>query len=161
MLPSVSLPMAKANQPGGDRRRRAGRRAARALLGVPRVARHTAEPLVALGQCAERQLGDEHGAGVFEPPRHGGLHVDRLILEYVGAPGGLVAGPGDQVLRAPGDAVQRTAISAGSDLAVGALRLLECEVLGERDDAIEQLVVALEPRQIELCEFDRRDLSCA
>ncbi len=63
----------EADEAGDDGGRRAGRRAAGAFLGVPRVAGHAAEPLVAQGQRAERELGDEHGAGVFEPARRRSL----------------------------------------------------------------------------------------
>ena len=66
MLPSVSLPMAKPTRPAATARRRAGRRAARPCARVPRVARHAAEPAVAQGQRPERQLGDQHRAGLLE-----------------------------------------------------------------------------------------------
>jgi hypothetical protein len=54
-----------------------------------------------LGQFLNRVLA----AGFFESPGNGGLGVQVLSLERGGAPGRLVAGIGDQVLRAPGGPV--------------------------------------------------------
>ena len=110
MLPSVSLPMAKPTSPAATAEAEPADEPLEPCFGVPRIAGHAAEPLVAHGQCAERQLGDQHRAGLLQPPGDGGLLVEHLVLERRRAPGRRVAGIGDQVLRPPGDAVQRAAI---------------------------------------------------
>ena len=53
----------------------------------------------------------------------------------------------EQILHAERDAVQRAAIPAGLDLLVGGRRLRERELLGQRDDAVQRIAVALEPRR--------------
>ena len=58
-----------------------------------------------------------------------------LILVGRRAPGGLDAFGREQILRAPRNAVQRSAILAGLDLGIGIRGLLERELLGERDHA--------------------------
>src|SRR5438045_2399671 len=83
-------------------------------------------------------------ASVMQPPGYGGLAVERLLLERGGPPGGRVAGVGDEVLRSPGDAVQRSAVAPGGNLAIGLLRLLQRQFLGERDDAVQGRIVLLE-----------------
>ena len=127
--PRVSVPMAKPTRPGGRRRPGPGRRSARALFRVPRVPRLPAEPAVPLRERAHRELGDEHGAGLPQPLDDGGVVVDDLLLKRRRAEGRRDALGGEQVLGAPGNAVQRTAVPARLDLAVGRRRLLERQVL--------------------------------
>ena len=103
----------------GDGAGRACRRSARSLRGIPRIARAPAEPLVAHGQRAERELGDEHGAGRIEPLDHGCVFIEGLMLESARAPRGRIAFDGEQIFRAPGNAVQRAAIFARGDFFVG------------------------------------------
>ena len=137
MEPSVSEPMAKGDAAGGDGAGRAGRRAARALRGIPRIARAPAKPLVAHGQRAERELGHQHGSGGIEPLDDGGVFVEGLMLEAARAPGGGIAFHGEQIFCAPGNAVERAAIVAGGDLVVGGLGLGERALFGERDDEMQ------------------------
>jgi hypothetical protein len=85
MEPCVSVPMAKPTRPAAVAAPGPGRRAARALLRIPRVARHAAEPAVALRECAQRQLRDEHRAGGVEALDDGGV-VSSTWSRYGDAP---------------------------------------------------------------------------
>ena len=49
-------------------------------LRIPGIARLPAEPHVALRERAERELGDEHRAGVAQPLDDRRVVVDHLIL---------------------------------------------------------------------------------
>ena len=75
-------------------------------------------------------------APAFEPLCDRGLDVESLILEDLGAPGGLVSRDGDQILGAPGNTVQRTAITTRCELSIGASawRMASC---CRRDHAVE------------------------
>ncbi len=84
--------------------------------------------------------------------------VMHLIPKRHCAPGGRVAGVGDQVLGAPGDAVQRAAINPGGDLGVGLAGLLERQVFGQGHHGLEERVEALEPGEVELGQLGGRDL---
>src|SRR5690606_10425975 len=122
----------EADEAGSGSGARPCRRAARALIELPRVARHAAEPLVTLRESAERQLRDEDRAGLVELAHDGRVHVDDLVLVRLCAERRAVAPRCKQVLRAPGDAVERPAIPACSDLGVHPRGLLERTLLGER-----------------------------
>ena len=52
--------------------------------------------------------------------------------------------------------MQGSAIVATSDFRVGGVRLRERAILGERDDASENRIVFLEPREVHLSELHRR-----
>ena len=93
------------------------------LLGIPRIARAFLPPMVALGERAECELCDEDRAGVVETLHDGRFVVERLVLVEAGAPRRWIALHREQILRAPGDAVQRTAIFAARDLRVHLLGL--------------------------------------
>src|SRR4029453_8922779 len=67
----------------------------------------------------------------------------------------------EQILGAPGNAVQRSTIAPRLDLLVGLRSLRQRELLGERDHAIERGSVLLQARQIHLRELGRRDLAPA
>jgi len=59
------------------------------------------------------------------------------VLEAARAPGGGVALDGEEVFRAPGDAVEGAAVVAGGDLFVGFAGLGEGAFLSEGDDEVE------------------------
>jgi hypothetical protein len=125
---------------------------------VPGIAGASAEPLVAHGECAEREFGDEDCAGCVEALDYGCVFVEGLMLEAARAPGGGIAFDGEQVFCAPGDAVQRAAVFAGGDFFVGFFGLGEGAVLGEGDDEVEFGVVALEAGEVHLGEGDGASL---
>ena len=56
--------------------------------------------------------------------------------------------------------MQRPAIPPGADLLVGLPRLGQRPLLGQRDHAVQRLVVALEAVQVHLRQGERRDLPC-
>ncbi len=56
--------------------------------------------------------------------------------------------------------MQRSFVLARGDLGVRLLRLRARDIVEERDDVVQLLVVAMEPRQIHLGQFARRHLLC-
>ena len=54
--------------------------------------------------------------------------------------------------------MQRALVLAGGDLGVRPFRLGHREVVQERDDVVQFRVVAVQPRQVHLCQFDRAHL---
>ncbi len=92
---------------GGDGAGRACGGAAGALIGIPGIAGAAAEPFVAHGESAEGELGDEDGSGGVEPLDDGGVLIEGLLFKAAGAPGGGIAFDGEEVLGAPGDAVEQ------------------------------------------------------
>ena len=62
-----------------------------------------------------------------------------------------------QILRAPRQPVQRPAILAGLDFAVGVGRLLQRELFGERHVEVQRRLIALQPREVHLRELGGRD----
>src|SRR6185312_9596101 len=131
------------------------------MLRVPGVAGAASEPPVAHGECAEVEFGDEDGSGGVEALDHSGVLVDDLMLEATGSPGGGITLSGEQVLGSPGQAVERAAIFAGGDFAVGFACLCEGALLGEIDDEVQYRVVALEAREVHLGEVERRNFAAA
>src|SRR2546427_97689 len=99
-------------------------------------------PKTSAQSSTERAMGPS--LSILQPASDRRLHIQLLLLERGGAPGGLVAGVGDQVLRAPWDAVQRPAVAPGGNLTVRLLRLFHRQVVGQRDDAVQDGVVLLE-----------------
>ena len=85
--------------------------------------------------------------------------VEDLVLVRPGAPRRRDALGREQILRAPRDAVQRPVVAAGLDLAIRGGRLLEREILGERDDAVELRAVLLQARQIHPGEIGGADVA--
>ena len=81
------------------------------------------------------------------------------MLEAACAPGGGVAFDGEEILCAPGNAVEGSAIVAGGDLFVGFAGLGEGALFSEGNDEVEFGVVALEASEEHLGEGERGDLS--
>ena len=77
--PCVSVPIENATQPAAVADPGPGRRSARPFLRVPRIVGAAAEPAIALRQRAERELGDEHRAGVAQPLDDRGVVVEDLL----------------------------------------------------------------------------------
>src|SRR5207237_8972683 len=113
------------------------------------------EPIVALRELAECQLRDENCAGLVEPLHDGRVGVDGLFLIWAGAPRRLVSLGREEVLRSPRNSVQRTAILPLRDLRVSSACLSASALFGERDDAVELGIVALEAIKIHVRELAR------
>ena len=64
-----------------------------------------------------------------------------------------------KILPAPRDAMQRTAVVSGGDLAIGLLGLRKGQVPGERDDAVQLGIEALQAIQIQAREALRCELA--
>jgi hypothetical protein len=145
MEPSVSVPMAKPTHPAEV--------ALAEPAEEPRVAgadARFATPEIALRERSHAKFCDQHGAGCVEPLDYLGVLVEVLLLEAARAPRGRVALDGEQVLRAPGNAVQRATNLAGCDLGVGGGGLFEGSLFGQRDDEVEGGVQALKPSEVHL-----------
>ena len=138
------------DQSGSRGRGRTGTGAARAFLGNPGILGLSAEPHVVERQRAEAELGDHHRAGLVQAMDHGGILVGHAVAERLGAPGGAHAGGVQQVLAAPGHAVQRSAVLAGGNLAVGLPCLFQCLFLHQRDHAQQLGVMALDAVDVDL-----------
>ena len=69
---------------------------------IPGIARAAAEPFVAHGESAERELGDEHRAGGVEALDNGRVVVDDLMFKSTRTPGGGIAFHGEQVFAPQG-----------------------------------------------------------
>ena len=54
--------------------------------------------------------------------------------------------------------MQQPAIFAARDLAIGAARLFQGEIVGQRDDALQDRIVTLQTIEVQLGQFNRRDL---
>ena len=144
----------EADETGGGSAAGTRRGSTRSLLGVPRVVRAAAEPLVSEGELAGRELGDQHRSSRVEPLDDGRIEVEHLVLERRGAPGGPVAVHGDDVLGAPRDAVERAPVPTRGDLLVGLARLLERSLRSQRHDAVEHRIQPLQPLQVHPGQFD-------
>ena len=96
-----------------------GGRAAGTLFGIPGIAGSSAIPFVAHGEGAEGELGDEDGAGCVEALDDGGIFVEGLVLESAGTPRGGIALDGEEIFRAPWQAVEGTAVVSVGDVGVG------------------------------------------
>jgi len=152
-------PDGKAHQPGGCGRARSSRRTRRAFFPIPRILRHPPiDPYIVHGERAHAELGDQYRAGFLQPIDHGGVDGGYLIPIGFRAPRGANAARGEQVFRAVRNAVQQAAIIAPGYLAIGAARLLESKISCECDDALQDRIVARKPIEIQLRQFDGRDL---
>ena len=107
------------------------------------------------------ELCDEDGAGGVEALDDFSVVVKVLVFKAGGAPGGWVAGDGEEVFAAPRDTVQRAAQFAGCDLGVGGGCLFHRAVFGEVDDEVQLWVIALEAREVELRQVGRGDFAGA
>ncbi len=151
----------KSDEPRGGRGARTRRRSARPLLQVPRIVRPSAGPLIAKGELARCQLGDEHGPRRRQPLHDRRIVRKRLLREWRRAPRGWIAFRRDDVLHAVRDAVQHAAIAAGGDLAIGRARFGQRALLGQRGDAVQLRVESLQPPEIHRRQLDRRGLTRA
>ena len=150
---------AEGDAAGRRRTRRAGRRSARSFRRIPRAVGPSAEPLISGRQFSGRQLREHHRAGFTQQTHDRRFGVDHLAPERARSPLRREARDRDDVLAAPRHAVQRSAILAGGDLAVGLLRLTHRQFVGVGDDEIERGVEAAEAIEIHAGQLDRRHLA--
>ncbi len=121
MEPRVSVPMAKPTQPAAVALALPAEEPLEPCFGFQglRVRTPGASPQKSPWASAPMaEFGDEDGAGGVEALDYLGVVVECLPAEAAGAPGGGVALDGEEVLAAPGDAVERAAVLAGGDLGV-------------------------------------------
>jgi hypothetical protein len=116
-------------------------------------------PAIALRQGAEGELGHENGPRFVEALHDGGVVVEHLILIEARAPRGGIALYGEQILCAPGNSVQRTAILAARNLRVHVAGLLARALFREIHHKVQLRVVALETREIHLSQLGRLHFS--
>ena len=89
----------------------------------------------------------------------GRIFIDYLILVRSGTPRRFVAAHREKILCAPGNSVERPTIFSARNLSVGRSRLRESAILGQRDHALENGIVSLEPAEVHLRELERRNFS--
>ena len=65
------------------------------------------------------EFADQHRTAVIEAPDDGGVGWGHAIAEEIGAEGGADAGGIEYIFECEGDAVQRPAIAAGTQVGVG------------------------------------------
>jgi hypothetical protein len=140
------------HQPGAGGRARTGARSRRAFFEQPGIHGLAAEPDVVERQRAQAQLGHQHRAGIAQALHHRAVRRGHAIAVRLGAPGGGMPAVSSRSFTPHGNAVQRAAILAGGDLGVGGFRLLERQVAGERDDAAQLGVEALQAVEVDVGE---------
>ncbi len=138
--------------------RRAGGRAARSLRGIPWIARLGTEPAVVHRERAQAEFCDEHGASCVEAFYDCGVLVEFLVFEAACAPRGGITRDSEQIFSAPRKPVQWTAMFSPGEIAVCFFGFCDGAVFGERDDEVQQGIVALEAVEIHLRERERRNL---
>jgi len=82
----------------------------------------------------------------------GGIVLGNAVAERLGSVRGWNSGGVEKILAAPGDAVKRAAVLAGSDFFVGLFRLCEREIARESNDAAELGIELLDAAQVDLRE---------
>ena len=97
----------------------------------------------------------------YQAFHHRRIKIDDLVLVGHGAPAGGMPARGQQVLGAPGHAMQRTAIDAAADFGISAARLCVRQVFGQASDALQHGIVALEPLEVHFGQLERADLARA
>ena len=145
MLPRVSVPMAKPTQPAAVADPGPADEPLDPCSGVPRVAGAAAVPDIAHGQRAECELGDEHSPGFVEALHDGSVALELLVPIRRSAPARGIALDREQVLRAPGNAVQRATRVAGGQFTIGHGRLPTRPLRRARDLEQQVGIVALQP----------------
>src|SRR2546421_9250536 len=98
-------------------------------------------------QLDHGQFGDQDSPGGAELMDHSGVVIEDLLAVGLGSPGGRDAPGGEKVLGAVGDAVQQPAVTAGADLPVGGLGLLEGALARDGDNSAEPGPDPLQPVQ--------------
>src|SRR5205823_477665 len=105
--------------------------AARTAIDVPRITGSTVEPDVAVSELAGRELGHEHGAGLAQPLDGSRINRRNVVLVWPGTPRRSDSLRREQVLDAVRDAVKRSLVAAGPNVAIGLCRLVAREIFRE------------------------------
>ena len=153
------------HKPGGNRRARATRRAARPCILAPGRHPWARERCVGLPvshaarNLHHRQLRRQRRTRIFQPAYNRRVVVEDLLTERRSAPcSRYAAGCGKQVLRAVWYAVQRALVLAVSNLAFGTPRLLHRPLARNRYHGIVARPYRFQPRQKGLRNLHRRNL---
>ena len=126
----------KSNAPRSYRASRAGRRPARSLLWIPRVPRSSAKPLVAHRQRTQRELRDQNRSRLIQTLHHGRVFFESSGARILPRPTSSDNPSRQQVLRAPRNPMQRSAIKPRRDLLVRSLSLQQRPILQNRDHEV-------------------------
>jgi hypothetical protein len=110
MLPCVSLPMAKPTSPAATAAPGPALEPDEPSSKQPGIHGLSAKPDVVQRQRAQAELGNQHRASIVQPRSHRGIFAGNAIAIWLGAVGRRNAGRIEQVFRAPGNAMQRSAI---------------------------------------------------
>ena len=161
MEPSVSEPMAKPTQPAATALAGPAEEPLEPWLGFHGLRVCPPNQLSPMASAPRVNLATSTAPACVEPLDHGGVFIDDLVLEAACAPGGGIAFDGEQILGAPGNAVQRAAVLARGDLVVGFSGLRQGAVFGEGDDEVQRGIVALEAGEVHLGQVDGGDLAAA
>src|SRR5258707_15085338 len=81
------------------------------------------------------------------------------VAERLSAVGGRNSGGVEKIFHTPGDSMQRSAVMSGGDFFVSFLRLRECQVARECDDAVQPGIELLKALQINAGETIRGQLA--
>ena len=135
MLPPVSLPIAKPTKSRSCRRARSGARSRRRFLEQPRIHRLPAEPDVVERQRSQAELGHQHRSRFMQTLHDDGIFFGHAIAERLCAIGRSNSRRVEQILAAPRDAVQRSAIFARGNFFV---RLSACSSAKSRVSVMTQ-----------------------
>ena len=152
----------EADEARGRRRRRAGRRTARAALGVPRVAaccrRTRRRPARAIPSTASPRARRPPRAAVRRPSRRGRSPGSRTAWRPRWCWMPLVA---NRSFAPHGMPWSWPRYRPAGELLVGLRGLRQRQLLGERHDALERLAVLLQAREVHLREVGRGHLARA
>ena len=145
---------------GGGGHAGSARGAAGLAIGVPRVPRLAEREAhgAAEGELRHVELADQDGARRPEPRHHGGVLGGHVRLEDARARGRPEAGGVELVLHGHRQAVERAALAAPRERALGLARRGARLVGAHRDEGAEPRVQPLDAREIHVDEVDRRHL---
>ena len=157
---AVGADVERAHQRGRGRRRAATRPAGH-VVRVPRVPRRPEEVVVggdAAAELVRRRLADDDRPGRAEALGDGAVDRGHVVAEHAGAVRRAEPRRVEQVLHAGRDAVQRAAIGAGRDLALGGARRGACLLDGhERREGVQPRVRDGDPREHGFEKLDGRE----
>ncbi len=149
------------DEAGGHGDPGAARRAGREMIGVPGVARRRPgqiEGRPAEGEFMGRELAQHDGAGLGEEPRRRRILLRDVVLELARMRRRQHALCVEDVLEPDWDAVQRPLGPIPHDRGLGIARRRERRFLGERNEAVQRPVEALDAGEAALGKLDRREL---
>ena len=132
----------------GGGRRRSRRRTTRSLRGIPGISGLASVPRITHRQGAKRELRHQHRARSIKPLHNRRIFLDCLLFKTAGSPCRWVTLHRQQILCAPGQAVQRPAIFPRGDLAIHLFGLRTRAFFGQRHNELQRGVVSLQSLQV-------------